>query len=42
MFIPDPDLFPSQIPDPKISNKREGWKKIVVIFYFVAINITKL
>ncbi len=37
MFIPDPDFYPSRIPDPgsritdpgsKNSNKREGWKKI--------------
>ncbi len=28
--IPDPDLYPSRIPDPrsKNSNKREGWKQI--------------
>ncbi len=31
--IPDPDFNPSQISDPgsKNSNKREGWKKLVVI-----------
>ncbi len=30
MFIPDPDFYPSRIPDPgsKNSNKRERWKKI--------------
>ncbi len=32
--IPDPDFYPSRIPDPgsKNSNKREGWKKICYIF----------
>jgi hypothetical protein len=34
----------SRISDPgsKNSNKREGWKKIVVKSFFVATNITKL
>ncbi len=46
MLIPDPD-FPhpgSRISDPrsKNSNKRKGWKKIVVIPFFVATNLTKL
>jgi hypothetical protein len=29
MFIPDPDFYPSRIPDPgsKNSNKRKGWEK---------------
>ena len=63
--IPDPDFYPSRIPDPgsrisdpgsripdpgsripdpgsKNSNKREGWKKFVVIPLFVATNFTKL
>ncbi len=35
MFIPDPDFYPSRIPDLgsriQNSNKREGWKKFVVI-----------
>ncbi len=37
--IPDPDFYPSRIPDPgyKNSSKREGWKKLVVIPFFVAI-----
>ncbi len=51
MFIPDPDFYPSRIPDPgswisdpgsKDSNKREGWKKLVVIPFYVATNFTKL
>ena len=42
------DVYPGSwflpIPDPgsKNSNKREGWKKFVVINFFVAKNITKL
>ncbi len=42
--IPDPDFYPSWIPDlgSKNSNKREEWKKFVVIPFFVAINFTKL
>ncbi len=42
--IPDPDFYPSWIPDleSKNSNKREEWKKFVVILFFVAINFTKL
>ncbi len=35
--IPDPDFYPSRIPDPKIATK-----KLVVIPFFVAINFTKL
>jgi hypothetical protein len=30
MFIPDPDFYPSRIPDPKTAQKR-GMKKIFVI-----------
>ncbi len=37
MFIPDPDFCPS-----KNSNKKEGWKKFVVLLFFVATNNTKL
>ncbi len=42
-FLPIPDSG-SRISDPgsKNSNKREGWQKIVVILFFVAINFTKL
>jgi hypothetical protein len=46
--IPDPDFYPSRIPDPgsripdpKTATKR-GVKKIVVIPFFIAINLTKL
>ncbi len=44
MFIPDPDFYPSRIPDlgSKNSNKWEGWKKYVVITFYVATNFTKL
>jgi hypothetical protein len=41
MFIPDPDFYPSRIPDPKTATK-ERVKKLVVISFFVATNITKL
>jgi hypothetical protein len=42
-WIPDPDFYPSRIPDlgSKNSNKREGEKKLVVIPFFVATNFTK-
>jgi hypothetical protein len=42
--IPNPDFYPSQIPDPgsKNSNKREGWKKFVVITFYVVTNFLKL
>ncbi len=39
------DVYPgSRISDPgsKTSNKREGWKKIIVLPFFVATNIIKL
>jgi hypothetical protein len=44
MFIPDPDFYPSRISDPrsKISNKREGLKKFVLIPFYVATNFTFL
>jgi hypothetical protein len=42
MFIPDPDFYPSQIPDPKTATKERGEKKFVVISCFVATNFTKL
>jgi hypothetical protein len=48
MFIPDPDFYPSRIPDlgsripdPKTAMKDRGDKKIVIPF-FGAINFTKL
>jgi hypothetical protein len=33
MFIPDPDFYPSQIPDPKTAMKDRGEKKFVDIPY---------
>jgi hypothetical protein len=40
--IPDPDFYPSWIPDPKKQQKRGAKKKFVVIPFFVATNFTKL
>jgi hypothetical protein len=49
MFIPDPDFYPSRIPDlgsripvPKTATKERGEKKLVVIPFYVATNFTKL
>jgi hypothetical protein len=42
MFIPDPDFYPSRIPDPKTATKERGEKKLVVITFSVATNFTKL
>ncbi len=39
--IPDPDLYPSRIPAPKIATKERGEKKIVDILFFVATKFTK-
>jgi hypothetical protein len=39
--IPDPDFYPSGIPDPKTAIKESDEKKLVVIPFFVAINFTK-
>jgi hypothetical protein len=41
MFIPDPDFYPSRIPDPKTAIKERGEKFVVKPFY-VATNFTKL
>jgi hypothetical protein len=48
MFIPDPDFYPSRIPDlgyrisdPSTATKQRVEKKIVVIPFFVAKNFTK-
>jgi hypothetical protein len=43
-LIPDPDFYPSRIPDlgSKNSNKREGWKKTCYHTFFVVTNFTKL
>jgi hypothetical protein len=42
MFIPDPDFYPSRIPDPKTATKERGEKKFDVIPFYVATNVTKL
>jgi hypothetical protein len=46
--IPDPDFYPSRIPDPgsripdpKTATKERGEKKLVVIPFYVATNFTK-
>jgi hypothetical protein len=41
MFIPDPDFYPSRIPDPKTATKERGGKRFVITFY-AATNFTKL
>jgi hypothetical protein len=33
MFIPDPDFYPSRIPDPKTATKERGKKKICYTFF---------
>jgi len=40
--IPDPDLNPSRIPDPKTATKERNEKKLVVITFYVATNFKKL
>jgi hypothetical protein len=40
--IPDPDFYPSRIPDPKTATKERGEKNFVVIPFYVATNFTKL
>ena len=40
--IPDPDFYPSRIPDPKTATKERGEEKLVVIPFYVATNFTKL
>jgi hypothetical protein len=49
MFIPDPDFYPSRIPDlgsripdPKTATKERGKTKFDVIPFNVATNFTKL
>jgi hypothetical protein len=42
MFIPDPDFFPSRIPDPRTATKERGEQKFVDITFYVATNFTKL
>jgi hypothetical protein len=40
--IPDPDFYLSRIPDPKTATKERGEKKLVVIPFHVATNLTNL
>jgi hypothetical protein len=40
--IPDPDFYPSRIPDPKTATKERGEKKFDIIPFYVATNFTKL
>jgi hypothetical protein len=42
LFIPDPDFYPSRIPDPRTATKERDEKKFVVITFKVATNFTKL
>jgi hypothetical protein len=42
MFIPDPDFYPSRIPDPKRASKERGEKKFVAIPFLVGTNFTKM
>jgi hypothetical protein len=39
MFIPDPDFYPSRIPDPKTATKERGEKKFVVATSFTKLQI---
>jgi hypothetical protein len=32
MFIPDPDFYPSRIPDPKTATKERGEKNVGIPF----------
>jgi hypothetical protein len=40
--IPDPDFYPSRIPDPKTTTKERSEKNFFVITFYVATNFTKL
>jgi hypothetical protein len=40
--IPDPDFYPSRIPDPTTAPKEEGEFFVFVLLFFVASNITKM
>jgi hypothetical protein len=42
MFIPDPDFYPSRIPDPKTAIKERGEQKFVVLPFYALTNLTKL
>jgi hypothetical protein len=39
---PDPDFYPSRIPDPKPATKERGEKQLVVIPFYIATNFKKL
>jgi hypothetical protein len=39
--IPDPDIYPSRIPDPKTATKERGEKKFVVIPFYLTTSFTK-
>jgi hypothetical protein len=40
--IPDPDFYPSRIPDPKTATEEGGEKKFVIKLFFVFTNFTKM
>ncbi len=40
--IPDPDFYPSRIPDPKTATEERGENNLFVIPFYVATNFTKL
>jgi hypothetical protein len=40
--FPDPEFYPSRIPDPKSATIERGEKKSDVILFYVATNLTKL
>jgi hypothetical protein len=40
--IPDPDFYPSRIPDPKTAIKDNGEKNLLSYLFFGVINFTKL
>jgi hypothetical protein len=40
--IPDPDFYPSRIPDPKTATKERCEKKFDVIPFYVVTNFTNL
>ncbi len=42
MFIPNPDFYPSRIPDQKLQQKRGVKKNLLPYLFFVVTNFTKL
>jgi hypothetical protein len=42
MFIPDPDFYPSRIPDLKTATKERGEKKLDVKPFYVATKFNKI